>query len=258
MIISYLQRTNMTFRIVIAILLAALMSSGLHAQDSLRYSAVSVGTGVRQVLNKDKFQSPYTYKGIDPSFNVGYLNVTPKRKHSLDLGYTTGKIESAVSPKANNQLLTLDYDYLLNVTPAGGNKRFSFFAGPGIQAFMSSTNYLPGVEMSGSYLSAAAYLSLNGEAVYHPGNRSRLELKVSVPVGGFVYRPDFEVNGESMTKASVIGNSLLLNAGLQYVYQLKSDLSIIASYQFNYFQFDEPRAVNVLWHGLSIRLCKRF
>ena len=75
---------------------------------------------------------------------------------------------------------------------------------------------------------------------------------------GFVYRPDFEINGKTLTKATVLGKGSLFSVKVEYDHKLSSKLYLTASYNYNYFTFDEPRPITILTNGLLIGLRKTF
>ena len=232
------------------------LSHSVCAQDSLKYSTVSLSLGANRILNKDRFQSPYTYKGINLPVAVRYSRITPRLEQHVLLSYSAGGIKSSVSPRANNQLLVFNYDYLLRIRSGSG--RFVFFAGPSMQMFLDRVNYLPHIEEPTSYLTGAANLSLTGLARYTIDGRSSLSLKVSVPIVGVVYRPDFEIYGKTRADVASFINGSIYGVDLQYRYTLTSRVSAVAGYSFNYFRFDKPRSIDMLWSGFSVGVSMRF
>jgi|GEM_PF-7031054 len=231
------------------------LSHSVCAQDSLKYSTVSLSIGANRILNKDRFQSPYTYTGVNLPVAIRYSRITPRREQSFFLSYSAGGIKSSVSPRANNQLLVFNYDYLLRIR--SGRGKFVLFAGPSMQTFLDRVNYLPHIEQPTSYLTGAACLSLTGLARYSI-DRSSVSLKVSVPIVGVVYRPDFEIYGKTRTDVASFVNGYVYSVDLQYRYTLTSRLSAVAGYSFSYFSFDKPRSVDMLWSGLSAGVSMRF
>ncbi len=120
--------------------------------------------------------------------------------------------------------------------------------------FWNRVNYLPNIDQPTSYLTGAASLSLTGLARYTINSRNHLSLKVSVPVVGAVYRPDFEINGKTRTDLASLVNGYIYGVELQYSYRLNSRVSAMAGYSFNCFSFDKPRSVDLQWSGFTLGL----
>ncbi len=234
------------------------LSNTTHAQDSLKYSTISLGIGINMLSNKDAFQSPYTYRATNLLFNSTYTRSGTKGQHIIDLTYSSGHMESIVSPRANNKLFLFNYDYLFNVKTKSVNERFTPSLGFGLHTLLSSTNYLPGVESPKSYLSAGAYLTLSGKILYRLNKKSSISMQLGLPVFGLVYRPDFEINGKTLTETTIVGKINLFSIKLEYNYKLTPRLDFTATYNYNYFTFDEPRPITILHNGLSIGLRKTF
>ena len=242
----------------IGFVLALALSNVTHAQDSLKHSTLSFGVGLNIISNKDAFEAPYTYRGNNFLFNSTYTRFGKKRQHIIDLTYSGGQVESIVSPKANNKLLFFNYDYLFNLKTKNDNKKFAPSLGIGVHTLMSNTNYLPKIESPKSYLSGGAYLTLSGNIVYHLNKKSNVRMQLGLPVFGLVYRPDFEINGKTLTKTTLIGKSSLFSAKLEYDYKLTRNLNLTATYNYNYFTFDEPLPITILQSGLLIGLRRIF
>jgi hypothetical protein len=234
------------------------LSNVTHAQDCLKYSTISLGIGLNTISNKDAFQSPYTYRGTNLLLNSTYTCFRTKGQHIIDLTYSSGQMESIVSPKANNKLILFNYDYLFNLKTKSANKKFAPSVGIGLHTLLSNTNYLPKVESPKNYLSGGAYLTLSGNILYHLNKKSSVRMQLGLPVFGLVYRPDFEINGKTLTKTTLIGKSSLLSVKLEYDYKLTPKLNLTAAYNYNYFTFDEPRPITILQNGLLIGLRKTF
>jgi hypothetical protein len=64
------------------------LSNVTHAQDSLKYSTISLGLGLNSISNKDAFQSPYPYRGTNLLFNSTYTCFRTKGQHIIDLTYS--------------------------------------------------------------------------------------------------------------------------------------------------------------------------
>lgn len=240
---------------VVVLILA--LSHKTNAQDSLKYSTLSFSLGINSVSNKDEFQSQYTYHGTNLLFNSTYTRFNSNGQHILDLTYSRGKIKSIVSPDANNTLLLFNYDFLVNLRKSIYGK-FSPSLGGGLHSFLSRTNYLPEVEGSTNYFSGGMYLTLSGNILYRLNNKSSVKMQFGLPLFGVAYRPDFEINGKTLTKTTLIGKSILFSAKLEYNYKLTRNLSLTATYSYNYFTFDEPRPITILQNGLLIGLRKTF
>jgi hypothetical protein len=240
----------------LALLLA--LSNVTQGQDSLKHSTLSMSIGVNNTSNKDEFQSPYTYKGTNLLFHSTYTKFATTGQYFVDFTFSQGKFESIVSPKADNALLLFNYDYLFNLKTKGTNGKFYPSLGFGVHTLLSNSNYLPEIESSNSYLTAGAYLALSGNLTYRISDRSTLRIQLALPVFGLVYRPDFEINGKTLTKTTSIGQSGLFSAKLEYAYKLNPKLSVLATYTYNYFTFDEPRAITILQNGLSIGIRRTF
>ena len=83
-------------------------------------------------------------------------------------------------------------------------------------------------------------------------------MQLGIPVFGLVYRPDFEINGKTLTKTTLIGKSNLFSVKLEYAYKLTNRLDFTATYTYNYFMFDEPRPITILQNGLAIGIRRTF
>jgi hypothetical protein len=249
----------MSFRICLIIFVLALFVSGVaHGQDSLKYSGISLSIGLNKLSNKDAFQSPYTYKGTNLLLNFMYTRAGRKGEHIVDVTYSGGQIKSVVSPEADNQLFLFYYDYLFNLRTKNVDEKFTPSLGIGVHSLLSNTNYLPDVEGPVSYLSGGAFLTFSGNILYRLNKKSSVRIQAGLPVFGFVYRPDFEINGKTLTKTTGLGNGNLFSVKVEYDYKLSSKLYLTASYSYNYFSFDEPRAITILTNGLLVGLRKTF
>lgn len=238
--------------------LASAFRSPAHAQDSLKHSSISFSIGVNRISDKDAFQSPYTYRGTNVLINGIYASVRAKGQRIIDLMYSGGNIRSIVSPQADNKLLLLNYDHLFNLKTNTTNAQFIPSLGIGVHALMNNTNYLPKIESPVSYLSGCAYLAVSGRFLYHLNNRSNVRTLLGLPVFGLVYRPDFEINGKTLTEITQIGKGKLFSVKLQYDYKLASRVDFLATYHYNYFSFDQPNPVAILQNGLSLGVRRIF
>jgi hypothetical protein len=229
----------------------------LHAQDSLNYSTLSIAIGGVRIANKDLFQSPYTYKGTNLLLNASYERFGVKGQHRVDFTFSGGHMESVVSPQAKNHLFMLYYDYLFNFKTTAA-RRFSPSLGMGLHSLLSNTNYLPDIEAPKSYLSGGAFFTLSGALSVRLNERSNFIVRVGLPVFGLVYRPDFEINGNTLTEPSYIGKGGLFSFGAEYDFKLSRRLSLRVAYQYNYFAFDRPRSIDVGQSGLSVGIRRTF
>lgn len=241
------------------IFLAALaVTNVLNAQDSLRYSTLSLSVGANNISNKDVFQYPYTYRGTNVLINSIYTHVGIKGWHSLDVMFSLGQLKPVVAPHANGKLLCINYDYLINFKRKIFREKISPFLGVGLHTLLSSINYLPSIEEPNRYLSSGSFLTLSGSVVYHLTKKSGMNVQVGVPIFGLVYRPDFEINGKTLSKTTLVGKGSLFSMKLLYDYKLTSSLYFNAAYTYTYFTFDEPRPITVLQNGFTIGLRKTF
>lgn len=230
----------------------------VHAQDSVQHSTLSMGMGVSALLNKDRFQSPYTYRGTNVAVNALYTNISAKGEHIIDLTYSGGSIQSVVSPKADNRLIFFSYDYLFNIKTIISRDKFKPSLGFGVHTLLSSTNFLSEVASPKNYLSGIAYLTLSGKIQYQITKRSAVEMQFALPVAGLVYRPTFDINGKTMTKTTFFGESTFVSAKLTYYYKLTTNLKLTAAWNYTYFAFDEPRPITLLQNSFVIGLTKKF
>ena len=238
--------------------LVLVLSTVAHGQDSLKYSAISLSVGLNKLSNKDAFQSPYTYKGTNLLVNFLYTRARRKGEHIIDVTYSGGQIKSVVSPNANNQLFLFYYDYLFNLRTKNLEQKITPSLGIGVHSLLSNTNYLPDIESPVSYLSGGAFLTFSGNILYRLNKKSSVRLQAGLPVFGFVYRPDFEINGKTLTKTTVLGNGNLFSVKVELDYKLSSKLYLTASYRYNYFSFEEPRPITILTNGMLVGLRKTF
>ena len=124
----------MVTKLLFGIFIVACVPYTLHAQDSLNYSTLSLNAGGSHLMNKDMFQSPYTYRGLNFSFGSAYTRVRSENLQALEFVYTGGHIQSIVSPKANNRIFVLNYDRLFRVGAASAaNRRLNISAGIGLR-----------------------------------------------------------------------------------------------------------------------------
>jgi len=240
---------------VVALLIIAEASA--QKQDILPRSTVSLNLGANSIMNNDEFQSPYTYRGTNILINTTYSRINLKTRHLIDVTYTGGTVQSEVSPKANSTLFLLNYDYLFNLKSLQSRK-FTVAVGMGLRTLFNSTNYLPTIELPNNYITTGAYITGTGNFLFQINNRSSIEAQLAIPIAGIVYRPDFEVNGRTLTKATLAGRNFLFTGKLNYVYALRSGFSLQATYHYNYFNFEEPRSITILQNGFSIGLQKKF
>lgn len=226
------------------------------AQDSLKYSALSVSVGANRILNKDEFQSPFTYEGTNLLINSKFSRNKPNGLHSIDLTYSKGLIKSIVSPLAVNNLLEFDYNYLARLS--NGSNSISIFLGGGISALTSITNYQPEIDQPKSFLTGIASLGASGRVSYSLTKKNKLNLDVRLPLIGFAYRPDFEVNNRTNEGITAITKTQRLIAIFEYEYLLNHHFGIIANYRYNYFEHEKPRSVTILQNGFTIGIRRRF
>ena len=242
----------------ISFIIVLVSSTIANAQDSSKYSTLALSFGLHKVSNKDIFQSPYTYRGTNVLFNSIYTRGGAKGQHILDLTYSGGQINSIISPQADNQLLLLNYDYLFNLRTRRVNKKIAPSLGIGLHTLLSNTNFLPNVASPTNYLSGGAYLTLSGNVLLHLNKKSNVRIQLGLPIFGLIYRPDFEINGKTLTKTTLPGESNLFSAKLEYDYKLTPMLNFTATCNYNYFRVDEPRPIAILQNGLLIGLRKTF
>jgi hypothetical protein len=229
-----------------------LMGSPVFAQDSTRHHSLGVTLGVTNVHNKDEFHSPYTYNGRNFLLGLSYFRTTSRNSQEVLFDLSTGHLHSSVSPAANSQVGLLSYDYFFR-TKAISNK-LSGALGLGLHAMATRVNYLPDVELPKSYLTAGTFLAAGGRLRYSISRRSALEFNASISTLGVVYRPDFDINGKSLTGAAFWGNSLFYTVKLSYIFQLNPKLDFVVSYRYQYFGYNEPRPIYFSQNGLSIGL----
>jgi hypothetical protein len=229
-----------------------------EAQNIRAYSTLSLKVGAGQSLTKDEFQSPYTYKGLNPVIHASYERIKTRGQHNLDLSYSSGQIKSVVSPRANQKLMSLNYDYFFNTKARKINQRLYTSAGMGLHTFLSSVNYLPSIEQSLNNYSANLYLTLSVRALYKFSNKSQIKVQVELPTVGVVYRPDFEINGKTLTKITTLNEKFLISTILGYEFTLSSKVNLTADYYFKYFAVDEPLPLVNIQNGLSLGVKYKF
>lgn len=244
-------------RLLVAVLLLVITNI-VCAQDSLKHTSFSLSVGGNEVLNKDEFQSPYTYRGASLHVNSNYTIRRGRREQVIDFTYSAGQVKSIVSPRADTKMLFLNYDYFYALKTSRTNRSFHISFGPGLHTFLSSTNYLPDVELPVRYSSASAYLTLSGKLASQLSKRSHVSMQLVLPVLGLVYRPDFEIDGKTLTKLTLPGKANLFCIDLGYEYGLRSRLTLKANYRYNYFTFDQPRHITILSNGISLGVMKNF
>ena len=103
-----------------------------------------------------------------------------------------------------------------------------------------------------------AFLTFSGNILYRLNKKSAVRVQAGLPLFGFVYRPDFEINGKTLTTTTGLGKGNLFSVKAEYDYELSSKLYLTASYSYTYFSFDEPRPITILTNGLSVGLRKTF
>lgn len=225
-----------------------------YGQDTLQQATIAINAGVNHISNKDEFQSPYSYRGTNLMFGAAYAHTSANSQQMADVGYATGKIRSIVSPEADNHLVTLKYNHLFRIRPGNLPEKLDIYAGAGLYAFLSNTNYLPDIAGTKSYLSASANVMLNGKAVYKYNSKASLLLQAGLSAVGVVHRPDFEIYGDKLTKVAMIGENNLILLKLRYDYRLNSRMSCFVSYDYSYFSYNGPRRITLLQNGLLFGL----
>jgi hypothetical protein len=245
---------------VYVVLLVFCLSLGqtVLGQDSVRHATLSLSVGLNSLRHKDAFESPYTYKGTNLLVNAIYTRTHARGQHVVDVTYAGGTMQAVISPEAKNWSLRLNYDYLVDLKPGSVRGKLSPVLGVGVHTLFSNARYLPEVESSVRYLSGGAYLTLTGGAQLRLNSSSSLSMRAGMAIAGGVYRPDFEIRGKTLTKATWIGESDLFSVDLRYTYAVTRTLDFMAAYQYSYFTFDEPRAIAVLQQGVSVGMRKRF
>ncbi len=244
-------------KVSLIILYIALMHMS-EAQIFKPYSTLSLSLGANQTWTKDEFQSPYTYKGLNSLIHASYERVKMRGKHNVDFSYSYGQIKSVVSPHASQKLLSLNYDYFFNKKSRRINQRLYTSFGVGLHTFLSTTNYLPQVEQSLNNYSANLYLTLSMRALYQLTKRSHIKLRVELPTVGVVYRPDFEINGKTLTEITALNERILISTALGYGFRLSSKVALTADYHFKYFAFDEPRPFVNIQNGILLGVKYKF
>ena len=232
------------------IALLAFFCSSVNAQDSTRHNTFGVRIGMAGIHIKDEFQSPYTYKGTNFQFGLSYVHTTPRHQHEFAVDLLSGHLQSAVSPRGNGQIGFFSYDYFFQKRKL--THKLDGQLGLGLHAVASRINYLPEVELPVTYLTAGGFLALDGRLRYQLSPRSALELNASVSTVGVVYRPDFDINGKSSTRAAYLGNSLFYTVKVAYVYQVNPKLDLTLGYRYQYFTYREPRPIYLSQHSLYV------
>jgi hypothetical protein len=240
------------------VILALVLPDVVCAQDSTNYSTLSLHTGLSRIANKDEFQSPYTYRGIGLLANFSYSNVRARGQHVLEFIYSGGRTRSIVSPQANNILVRFGYDYLRDLKPKTKDQKFVALLGPGLHTLLNNTNYLPAIETPKSYFSGSVFLTLSGNILYHLNKKNSVSLRSAFPLFGVVHRPDFEINGKTLTKAMLIGKANLFSAVLEYNYQMTTSLHVTGAVNYSYFSYVEPRPIAILQNSFLVGLRKKF
>lgn len=246
---------NVNKYFVLIVCCMAFVNEG-QSQDTLK-SVLSIGMGINDLRNKDDFQSPYTYKGSNVMFHGAFSSFRKKGNHSIAAVYSPGEMRSVVSPDARNQLLQVNYEYLRYLNQYDRSHRLTVSVGPGIHTLVSSTNYLPRIERPVNYFTGAAYLTLNGNVRFQLSRKDVFILSASLPLVGVVHRPDFEINGKTLTKATAFGNNGLYNLSLEYHRQLTKKICVSLTYRYSYFNFSQPRPITILQNGLSIGVSRK-
>lgn len=241
--------------ICVSVILVFFVAIQTKAQDSLKFSYISIELGMNSLLNKDEFQSPYVYKGTNFSFKSTYTKVKPKGLHIIDLQYTQGNIQSIVSPSAANRLILLRYAYEFRLTDP--KKVFSSFLGGGISSMNGITNYLPSIESSNSYITSISSFTLNGKMTYSLSEKFLLNLDVTLPIIGFIYRPDFDINGKSHSDINNIFEDIWLHLNLEQEFRLNKGFFLKLGYHFNYFTHDKPRRISLMQNGFRLGIKKQ-
>jgi len=226
------------------------------AQDSLRSSFLGLSVGTGQLLNKDQFQSPFTYKGNNLFFQANYALSTSRGQHIVDFSYSTGTIKSVISPAAQNKLLVLKYAYLFRL--GNNHAPLTTHLGAGVSTLGSITNYLPGIESPKTYITSSTALTLNGKLSYTPTPIHQLLLDATLPIASFVYRPDFDINGKGHTGITSMAKNVGLIANLGYEYNLNRKYKLALNYQYTYFTYAKPRPISILQNGVTVGFKKQF
>jgi hypothetical protein len=227
---------------------AALSWSLAQAQDSTRHQVFGLTVGMAGIQMKDEFQSPYSYTGTNLQLGLAYVRTTPHHRHEFAVDLLSGGLQSSVSPRGQGQTGYLSYDYFFRNRSLGN--KLDGRLGLGLHAIASRVTYLPDVELPVSYLTMGGFLSVDGRLRFQVSSRSALVLSATVSTVGVMYRPDFEINGNSSTSAAFWGNSLFYTVNVAYVYQVSPKLDLMVGYRYQYFTYSQPRPIYLSHHSL--------
>lgn len=226
-----------------------------YGQDTTRYSRIGITVGITSVKLKDQFYSPFTYSGTIPEIGISYSKYYDGRAHQFDLNYSGGTIRSQVSPKATYRAFSLDYNYYFRRLSIPNDKLDIQF-GPGVQGFLANVNYLPGIEEPVTYMSGNISISANAIFRYRLSDRIVLSLTAGLPLGSYVYRPDFEIDGKTLNTFVFARGTIQGEAAIQY--KITRRLSIKAAYRYAYLSIQDPRPLHIMHNGLSLSVVLRF
>ncbi len=246
------------FSVSLLSLLVACSSERAFCQESgsppgqSSVSSLGVCLGIGDFHIRDRYLSPFTFRGVLFASKVFYELKNENDRHTAEVFFSTGGIESGKpGADASQYAGSLSYSYVRIVERFGvGGRPLEFGLGAGLSTFVTYTNFA--AVDGGGYLSHSLNLLLRGE--YRLEERRSVSVQLSMPTVRIVTRPDnghhfSEFNnaidqnfsrGLTKGRLELPWENLVLLGECEYRQSLGASLDLHCSYWFSYAASDRP------------------
>ncbi|MFC5408102.1 hypothetical protein ACFPMF_02185 [Larkinella bovis] len=230
-----------------------------RAVAQLQNRVLGVGGGFSPLQFKDYFHSDYTYRGAGLRLQAFYQQERRKTEWQLDAAYSLANPQSIVSRKATTRFMDVGFTYLWRLSAVSRpQRRFQYFAGPGLRLFGTSTNYSPDIDVSTVVATAAIAVGGSVKADYRIGTKQRIQAQLFAPLISTFYRPNYLYAGRDQVTASWVNQNVVFDGQVRYGYQPGNRFQVNVFYQFQYFRFEPPRPVIGLRQTIGIGIQRTF
>lgn len=260
-------------KILLTIFFLTIVSFTTLAQNN----SVGFGFGINDFHLRDNYTSPYNFNGTMFQSHLFYKHVLDENIHSVIADFSKGTLSAKTNNEETTQYfgeLSYSYSHVIYTIEVSGNP-MKFFVGAGVSTlFLINDNFTEqGITWYGPvdktwYWSHSINIETGG--IFSLGNLRTLTLRVGSPLYRSVSRPDpahhFSrrnidaqdnfLNSALKGKPEFIWDNIMLSCNIEYVQQLKENLTLNASYGFYYTSSDEPLTMktymNIFLVGLGI------
>ena len=226
------------------------------AQTNPDTSTLYLSAGANIITQKDQFQSPYTFQGVEMMFHLSHVRFKDNNIQNLNFGYSKGKIDPVVSPDAKNSQIFLNYAFMYRLPELPSNLSLSF--GGSLAGMLTGSTYLPEIEQPDRFVTANANLEAAGRISYTPDSKNRVGLSVRLPLIGLAYRPNFEVDGQDYIGMNSIATNPGISGILEYEYRIGPYYGLMFKYLYGYYTFPDPRMFALMQNAFTVGLNLKF